>query len=228
MRSITALLDPSNIIKRLAEDANQEIKTQKIDEEDHDPIQPLIDVINGAVAKYQLDTARTGLKHLTAVINAAIGTEVTNIKKKKWKEKFFSDYLQRDLQHVCKLFADAKDEKRIMDAIVDLKDNVGKDSGDQSTVAFYTVEVLEAFGVGATNNRLKEAAKLAIQSLRYTGEYLGDKVWRLKFALEKVREVAGKKGEDFEDVVEVASHSLKVLSQSNNKIAETRVSKNKS
>jgi hypothetical protein len=228
MRSITALLDPSNIIKRLAEDANQEIKTQKVDKEDHDPIQPLIDVINGAVEKYQLDTARTGLKQLNEIIKLAIGTEDTTNKKNGWKDKFFSDYLHRDLQHVCKLFADAKDEKRVMDAIVDLKDNVGKDSGDQCAVAFYTVEVLEAFGVGATNNGLKEAAKQAIHSLRDNGEYLGDKVWRLKEALEKVGEEASKKGKDFEDVVEEANNSLKVLSKSNNKIAETRVSKNKS
>jgi hypothetical protein len=61
MLNIIGLLKPENIIKRLA----IEITNDKILKSEEDLIQPIMDMIYGSVRKYDLETARVGLKIIT-------------------------------------------------------------------------------------------------------------------------------------------------------------------
>ncbi len=168
MWSIFTLLDPKNILEELAKEAKREIAGQKIDA--YDPIQPLIEVTHGASLKQDIATMRVGLKKMMDVTKTLIYDTPTV--KDTWTDDFFKIYLLRDLQHVCKLFADADDEDSIIEEVITKCGVKGKDAANknQNDVVFKVVLILKAAGVGAANSKLEKATWSAVTSLREFGK----------------------------------------------------------
>lgn len=173
MWSIFTLLDPKNILDELAKEAKREIAGKKIDA--YDPIQPLIDVTHGASLKQDIATMRVGLKKMMDVTKALIYDTPTV--KDTWTDDFFKIYLPRDLQHVCKLFADADDEDSIIEDVITTCRAKGEDAAkkSQNDVVFKVVLILRAAGVGAANSKLEKATRMAVAALKVFGKDVMDK-----------------------------------------------------
>jgi hypothetical protein len=251
MWSIFTLLDPKNILDELAKEAKREIAGKKIDA--YDPIQPLIDVTHGASLKQDIATMRVGLKKMMDVTKALIYDTPTV--KDTWTDDFFKIYLPRDLQHVCKLFADADDEDSIIEDVIKTWRKKDKYAVDKSRkdVVYAVVLILKAAGVSAVNSKLEHATSNAVTSLREFGKDVMERgstiLARLKenkgkdndksvltniiktaklvaTALGVIGEAAMKKGKDFEEVVNEVKRCLEQLIQvANNEKEYTDVKK---
>jgi hypothetical protein len=183
MRSIFTLLDPKNILEELAKDAKREIARQEIG--DYNPLQPLMDVTHEASLKQDIATIRMGLKKMMDVIKALI--DDTPTVKDTWKDNFFKQYLPRDLQHVCKLFANADDEDSIIEDVIKTWGGEDKDTTNKcrNDVVYWVVLILKAAGKGAVNSKLENAALSAVKSLSVFGEDVMNRDSRIAARLKK-------------------------------------------
>jgi uncharacterized membrane protein len=124
---IIDLLKPANIIQRLSGDitgdkiSNYIVKSSKGDETSavEDPIQPIVDIIYGALRKHDLETARKGLREIVELVIKVINTEEKE--KKEGKISFYSGYICSHLQRVGKFAASIADEESTKEAIIYLE-----------------------------------------------------------------------------------------------------------
>jgi len=215
MGRITALLEPVKNIERLAEDAKYKIEAQAITGED---VQPLMDVIHGAVERCQLDTARRGLNQLNEIIEEALNKDTP--KENTWKSDFFTEYLSKHLKYVCKWFKRAEDEVSIINFITVLGKKGRKTvENNRNDAASYVVGLLASLGKSAADNSLKDTTQEAVASLSVVGKAamnaamnngvgFKDTTGRVISALGVVINKAVTRGKDLEGVAEQAVSSI--------------------
>ncbi|MCK4732940.1 MAG: DUF2254 domain-containing protein, partial [Methanophagales archaeon] len=206
MLSIIDLLKPVNIIKRLSEDitidkiSNYIEKTLKGVETStvEDPVQPIVDIIYGALGKHDLETTRKGLRGIVELVIKVINTEEKE--KKEGKISFYSGYICNHLQQVGKFAASIEDEESTREAILYLeKFGIYIVKQDLKEATEQVVLSLRAVGEAAADNGLKDATEQAALSLGIVGEAAADKdledaTWQAALSLEAVGEVAADKG----------------------------------
>jgi hypothetical protein len=153
MLNIIGLLKSENIIKRLA----IEITKGKILNSKEDPIQPIMDIIHGSIMKYDLETARVGLKTATEQV-----TKIIVSKREEEISKRFCDHLER----VGKLAVSKQDEESVIEVIKNLekfgKSSAGK--GLESATATAAGSLREV-GTIAAEEKLEIAVSTAADSL---------------------------------------------------------------
>jgi hypothetical protein len=150
---IISLLKPESIIKRLAVEITKDkileyIKLAKTSEGVEkrlvaDPIQPIVDIIHGAIMKYDLETTRVGLKAVTDQALEIIGPYIDPDNEESISEHFCSH-----LTRVGRLAISREDAES-------------------------TIEVsknLENFGTSTAEKGLENATELAVGSLADVGK----------------------------------------------------------
>ena len=195
MQNITDLLKPSNIMRRLSENINEDVLNcinKKPNTED--PIQPIVDIIYGALEKHDLETAGGGLK--------IIGKQISRVKEMQGKAKNsnVSSYFCNHLQRIGTLTA----------------------KGEHNELTKGTIEKIEKIfdkfivGDNYAKNGLEEAMKKIASSLSAIGEAsvrkrLGDATNQAVRALGIVGKASASNG--FKDATNQATISLRILGE---------------
>jgi len=164
MLNIIRLLKSENIIKRLA----IEITKDKILNSKEDPVQPIVDIINGSIMKYDLETTRVGLKTVTDQV-----LEIVCSYDELMISRHFCDHLTR----VGRLAISREDEESTLEVIENFK-NFG---GAAAEKELEDVTKQAAWSLG----RVGEAA---------AEKELGNATGDVALSLGEVGEVAAKKG----------------------------------
>ncbi|MCX9081518.1 MAG: hypothetical protein OIN83_04915 [Candidatus Methanoperedens sp.] len=166
------LLKPAPLFDRLTEEItnksildtihNEQIKTDK-----ESTLQPILDIVNGSIMKYDYGTAKYGLR--------AIGNKANDILKNrdidKKEKKEISEHIFSHIVSAGQL-AISKDNERSTSEIIAILCSNGITSVEQELeeVAFKTIISIRLLGVNALNNKLEFLATDACSSLRKVGE----------------------------------------------------------
>jgi hypothetical protein len=185
MWNIISLLQPESVIKRLA----IKITKDNILNSKEDPIQPIMDIVHGSIMKYDIETARVGLKAVTDQVISVIDSN---------SEEKISGHFCKHLERVGKLAVSKRDDESITEVIENLevfgKSTAEKDFED---AAWNVAEFLEAVGKVAMEKDLGCAAFKVIISLGSVGQIVAEKrlekaLLRVVKALLAVRQIAEK------------------------------------
>lgn len=198
IQNISELLKPSNIIRRLSENINEDvlkyINKNPNDTNIRDPVQPIVDIICGALEKHDLETARESLE--------IIGKLISSVKGMQGKEKNsnVSSYFCNHLQGIGTLTA----------------------KGEHNELTKGTIEKIEKIfdkfivGDNYAKNGLEEAMKKIASSLSAIGEAsvrkrLGDATSQAVRAIGIVGKASASNG--FKDVTNQATISLRIIGE---------------
>lgn len=154
MLNIINLLEPENIINRLAENitkgnvlkfikSKEKQRWNRTSPAKDDPMQPIMDVIHGSVMKYDITTTGYGLK---AITEKAI--EVVHLDYEKETSRHFCDHLGR----IGKMAVSREDGESVIKVL----------------------ESLKSFGESTAEKRLKVAPLQAAQSLGVVGKIIAE------------------------------------------------------
>ena len=172
--NVINLLKPETIIKRLSENATKEnvLKhTESVEENEkdrtkpieEDPIQPIMDIIHGAVMKYDIATTRVGLKAVTDRVIEIIDSNV---------EKEISGYFCDHLKRVYRLTVSKMDEESTGEVIRNLC-IFGASTAEKAlkNAVCTVVESLGHVGRTAAESGLEDATREVAESLGMIGYY---------------------------------------------------------
>jgi hypothetical protein len=178
MITIIDLLKPENIIKRLSENISKEnvlkfIESEEKQKEDRtkkieeDPIQPIMDIIHGAVMKYDIATTRIGLDAVTDRV-----IEIIDSDSQEEISTCFCDHLER----VSTLTVNKMDEESTAEAIKNL-DNFGKSTAERGfeSAASGAARSLGFVGKIAAERGFERETNQAARSLENIGETAAEK-----------------------------------------------------
>lgn len=109
------LLKPSTVLKKLAQDINKNKILEYINdnEKNEDPFQPIIDMINASLMKYDYRTLRTGLNAIKNKTNEVLKNKILN----ESEEDKLSHIISTHLRRTGMLAADRKDQDAIHEII---------------------------------------------------------------------------------------------------------------
>ena len=219
MINIINLLRPENIIKRLAieitkENVSKFIESVEENEKDRkkpvekDPILPIMDIIHGAVMKYDLETVRVGLKAVTDQMIEIIGPD-----EEEKIPKHFCDHLKL----VSRSAISREDVESTVEVIDNLK-NFGKSTAEKRLeyAAKPAAKSIEGVGAFAARKELEYVACQAAKSLGDVGSVaveneLESTTILIVEALKRIGKIAAEKV--FEDVVDQVVESLGLVGE---------------
>ncbi|MCK4734871.1 MAG: DUF2254 domain-containing protein, partial [Methanophagales archaeon] len=163
MLNIINLLNPANIIKRLA----TEITKDKILNSQEDPFQPIMDIVHCSIMKYDLETTRVGLKAVTDHVIKIIDSD---------GEEKISGHFCKHLDRVGKLAVSKMDIESTEEVIENLE-VFGKSTAEKRLqgATGQTAEFLYTVGVTAAEKGLAGAAGRAVESLEAVGVAAAEK-----------------------------------------------------
>ena len=163
MWNIINLLNPANIIKRLA----IEITKDNLLNSEEDPIQPIMDIVHGSIMKYDIATTRVGL--------GAVTEQVIEIIDSDGEEKI-SGHFCKHLDRVGKLAVSKMDIESTAEVIENLE-VFGKSTAEKGLqgATGQTAEFLYAVGVTAAEKGLAVATWRAVESLEAVGKAAAEK-----------------------------------------------------
>jgi len=176
--NVITLLKPENIIKKLSGGITRESVLKFIRPEEkqngnqtesakNDPVQPIVDIIHGAVMKYDIATTRVGLKAIT----------------EKAIEVIHSDYEGETAGHFCahlerigKLTVSREDGESVIKVIESL-DTFGKSTAEKGLerAAVRVAKSLGGVGTASAEKGLERAAMRAAKSLEVVGKAAAEK-----------------------------------------------------
>jgi hypothetical protein len=226
MLNIIGLLKPENIIKRLA----IEITKDKILNPKKDPIQPIMDIIHGAVMKYDIATVGCGLDAVTekAVIDLYKDLDNENV------SAHFCGHLGRagryavhagEQESAIEIIGCLKDigtltiEKRYDKAaktVAPYIEMIGTFAAEKRLI-FVTCDATESLkdvGILAAENQLKDVTVQSIDSLGNVGMYAADN--KIGIAAQDAAKYLGRVGKyaaenELENAAKQAADSLGVV-----------------
>jgi hypothetical protein len=219
MINIIDLLRPENIIKRLAieitkENVSKFIESVEENEKDRkkpvekDPILPIMDIIHGAVMKYDPETVRVGLKAVTDQMIEIIGPD-----DEEKISKHFCDHLKL----VSRSAISREDVESTVEVIDNLK-NFGKSTAEKRLeyAAKPAAKSIEGVGAFAARKELEYVACQAAKSLGDVGSVaveneLESTTILIVEALKRIGKIAAEKV--FEDVVDQVVESLGLVGE---------------
>jgi len=204
MWNIINLLNPANIIKRLA----TEITKDNLLNSKEDPIQPIMDIVHGSILKYDLETTRVGLR---AVAERAI--VIIDLDGEEEISRCFCDYLRR----VSRLALSKMDEESTVEVIENLE-NFGKSTAEKGLeyAVKQAARTIEGVGAFAARKEVEYVAWKAAESLGDVGSVaveneLESVTILIVGALERIGKTATEKV--FEDVVDRVVESLGLVGE---------------
>ena len=230
------ILKPENIIEKLSKNITREKVSKFIGSEENqvdraepakdDPVQPIMDIIHGAVMKYDIETARVGLKVVKDRVIEIIDSDSQNKTDVEATAKAITKVV-RSLELVGTSATERKLEdvtKQVAWSVEDvgraaIKRTVARENFvdvDFIDVVKQVVRSLDSVGVAAAGKKLGSATTTIVESLGFVGisvadEQLGDVkktiLNQITKSLESVGVAAAKK-ELIAATVE-AAHSLK-------------------
>lgn len=182
--SIINILRPEVIIKRLVEDicvpsvGPEPVigKGWRVGDAKGDPFQPVIDIVRGAFMKYDYETARMGLRRMTAKVIEVINSY--NIEKYRFilgvrnpidPFKDFSKYYSNHLSQIGKLFAE-RDEELTLETIENLKRVIETITEKRLGTEEYVVEALGNIGKISTQKEFQKVTEEAIDAIGWIEE----------------------------------------------------------
>jgi len=206
MLNIINLLEPENIINRLAENitkgnvlkfikSKEKQRWNRTSPAKDDPMQPIMDVIHGSVMKYDIVTTGYGLK---AITDKAIG--VVHSDHEIETSRHFCTYLER----IGKLAVGREDGEAVIKVLGRLEFfgelTAEKGLGDATWSA---AQELKSVGIVAAKKELEGAAWTAAESLGSVGTIAAAEkgldmvAWNIVRSIESVGRVAAGKELDF-------------------------------
>ena len=152
MLNIIGLLKPENIIKRLA----IEITEEGILKSKEDPIQPIMDIIHGAVMKYDIATTRVGLKAVTSQV-----IKIINVNGEQGiPMRFFAH-----LKQVSRLTVSKMDDESTGEVIKNWGDVLKEMAGEKcDSISHTDIINFESFVASITKEEFMHAASCAAES----------------------------------------------------------------
>ncbi|NQE45912.1 hypothetical protein C5S31_07820 [ANME-1 cluster archaeon GoMg2] len=195
MINIINLLRPENIIKRLAieitkENVSKFIESVEENEKDRkkpvekDPILPIMDIIHGAVMKYDLETVRVGLKAVTDQM-----IEIIDSDSREKIIKCFCNHFRR----VRMLTVDKMDEEATGEVIKSLE-TFGRSTAKKN--------------LGYATQKITRSIELTGVLAAKKGECFDASTWQAVESLKLVEKVVMEKGEKFKTTAEAIALSL--------------------
>jgi hypothetical protein len=207
MLNIISLLKSENIINRLA----IEITKGKILNLKEDPIQPIMDIIHGSIMKYDIETARVGLRAVTKRV-----LEIDFVKEDYENMEKISHRFCFPLIRAGRLAVSREDEELTLEVIESLED-FGVSIAEKELVATGgVVYALHDVGKAAVEKGLEDATEKAVGSLEAVGltavekgKVLGNATLEAIECLEAIGKAAAVK--EFEDVIEKVARSFVII-----------------
>lgn len=206
--NIMGLLTSETIIKRL----KIEITKDNLLNSEEDPIQPIMDIVHGAIMKYDLETTRVGLKAVTEQVIEIIDSD---------SEEKISGHFCSHLERVGELAVNKQDEESASEAIESLGYfgflTAEKGLEDATTTAAASLEVV---GIVAAEKGLEDAPWRIAGSLEDIGTIAVEKglkraLWRIAWSIGYIGTAAMKKS--LEDTTKQAAKSLAELTKRSEK-----------
>lgn len=235
--NVIDLLKPGDIIEKLSKNITREKVSKFIESEEKqiadraepakdDPVQPIMDIIHGAVMKYDIETARVGLKVVKDRVIEIIDSDSQNktdveatakaiTKVVRSLELVGNSAIERKLEDVTKQVARSVEDvgRAAIKRTVARENFVDVDFID---VVKQVVRSLDSVGVAAAEKKLGGATTTIVESLGFVGisvadEQLGDVkktiLNQITKSLESVGVAAAKK--ELRAATVGATHSLK-------------------
>jgi len=233
--NVIDLLKPENIIEKLSKNITREKVSKFIESEEKqrvdraepakdDPVQPIMDIIHGAVMKYDIETARVGLKVVKDRVIEIIDSDSQNKTDVEATAKAITKVV-RSLELVGNSATERKLEdvtKQVARSVEDvgraaIKRTVARESFvdvDFIDVVKQVVRSLDSVGVAAAGKKLGSATTTIVESLGFVGRYaaderLGDATKQVARSLESVGVVAAKK--ELGGATKQAAESLELI-----------------
>ena len=190
--NIMGLLTSETIIKRL----KIEIAKDNLLNSEEDPIQPIMDIVHGAIMKYDLETTRVGLKAVTDSAIKIIETEIIDSNSEKEISGLFCKHLER----VGRLAISKLDEESAIEVIKNLE--IFAKSTAEKGLKVATSEATWSLGIvgkTAAEEGLEHATSKVALSLGEIGittaeKGLKDATWQAVWFLGDVKIIATEKG----------------------------------
>jgi hypothetical protein len=152
MLNIIGLLKPENIIKKLA----IKITKEGILKSREDPIQPIMDIIHGAVMKYDIATTRVGLKAVTGQVIKILDVNG----EQEVSMRFFAH-----LKQVSRLTVSKMDDESTAEVIKNWGDVLKEMAGEKCDLISHTDIIdFESFVASITKKELMHATSCAAVS----------------------------------------------------------------
>jgi hypothetical protein len=231
--NVIDLLKPENIIEKLSKNITREKVSKFIESEEKqrvdrvepakdDPVQPIMDIIHGAVMKYDIETARVGLNRVIEIIDSdsqnktdveATAKAITRVVRSL--ELVGTSATERKLEDVTKQVA------RSFECVgrAAIKRTVAR----ENFVDVYFIDVvrqvvrsLDSVGVAAAGKKLGSTTTMVVARLGFVGISVADEQLRgvkktilnqITKSLESVGVAAAKK--ELRDATVEAAHALK-------------------
>lgn len=157
------LLKPSTVTDMLAEEITMENIFNAAKKKSDDPIQPIIDIVCGALTKHDLTTVKDGLRAIRGRVKQIFERMVTfNGDTEEGLFKCIFVHLTR----VGKLAADEDDEESIREVIIAMHE-IGESAARRklTNTTLQAIKSIGDLGVKALENRWDSATKLSVDSL---------------------------------------------------------------
>jgi hypothetical protein len=171
MRGIIGFLNPTNLINRLAKEISKDkileyLKSVENDEEVknstfEDPIQPIMDIVHGAIMKYDIATTRDGLRAVTDRVIDLIDSD---------NDKKISNLFCNHLERVGKLAVSKQDEAITVEVIKNLE-KIGESTAEKGlkSATAQIIQTLGDVGIIAAKEALEFTTLEAAMSLGKVG-----------------------------------------------------------
>lgn len=146
--NVTKLLKFSTIIDKMAEDITKENILGSIEGRGFDPLQPIMDIINGSIEKHDYGTTRYGFNDIEESICGILNSNINNSEAKKI------------INHTCKHIERT------------LKFTDVTNYGDPAIEAINTIVII---GKTSAHNKLKDASSTVAVTLERVGKVYADR-----------------------------------------------------
>jgi len=160
MRNIINLLNPANIINRLA----VEITKEKLLNSEEDPIQLVMDIVHGSIMKYDIATTRVGLSVVTNRVIEAVNSDDD-------RHKEISADFCHHLRRVASSAARIGDEEAIVAAIKNLTSFMKSEAEKKlEYAAMQAIYSIGTIGMAVSAKGLEYATTESVRHLEEIGK----------------------------------------------------------
>ncbi len=194
--STLEMLKPSTVINMLAERITKQNILSSIEKTSDDPVMPVIDIVNGALLRYDYETVIDGLTAIgehTSSIFKKLGNTHSMLKRLghgTYEEMKISEIVFDHLTSVGKLAASKNNEKATVAALFSLWTNVEIAAEQRFEVATkWGIESIEEVGIAGAERRLEMATLTAVQLIGTVGETIARQSKEENMAKQKLENI---------------------------------------
>ncbi len=214
--NILDMLKPSTIINMLAERITKQNILSAAERTSDDPILPIIDIVNGALMKYDYETVIDGLMAIgeyTGSIFRDLGYTSSLLKRLGYgisEEMKLSEIIFDHLTSVGKLAVSKDNEKAAIATLFSLGANVEVAIEQKLEVATkWGIESIEEIGIAGAEQKIEMAALTAVQLIGSIGETVAKQLIDETIIKQKHRDIVDVAVDALERIKEVAiEHKL--------------------